>query len=458
MRQLDPKMTASRNISSFIYDIDRYDKEMPKTQSEELELLKSLGFEVNPHFKVFSDLDSLNKSYQDWVKKRHSLDYELDGIVIKINSRRIQEALGYTAKSPRWGVAYKFPAEQVTTQVLDIVLQVGRTGVLTPVAHLKPVLVAGSTVSRATLHNEDEIRRLDVRVGDTVILQKAGDVIPDIVSVVKDLRTGKEKEYKFPKKVPACGGDGSIERVPGQAAWRCVYKNSFEQQKRKFYHFVSKKAFDIVDLGPKVIDLLFEEGLISEYADIFTLERGDLIQLPRFAEKSVDNLLTSVKKAKKVKLSRFLVGLSIPQVGEETALDLANEFGTITKLRSTKYETLEKMSGVGPIIARSIVDFFQEKDNKKMVDNLLEVISIEKSEKVMGGKLKGLTFVLTGTLESMSRDIAKEKIRSLGGSIAESVSKETSYLIAGENTGSKYQKATELGVKILTENEFLSLL
>jgi DNA ligase (NAD+) len=458
MRQLDPKMTAARNLNSFIYDIDRYSGDIPKTQSEELVLLKSLGFEVNPHFKVFSDLDALNIYYENWAKKRHSLDYGLDGIVIKINSRKIQEALGYTAKSPRWGVAYKFPAEQVTTIVQDIVLQVGRTGVLTPVAHLSPVFVAGSTVSRATLHNEDEIRRLDVRIGDTVILQKAGDVIPDIVSVVKDLRTGKEKEFKFPKKVPACGGDGSIERVPGQAAWRCVYKNSFEQQKRKFYHFVSKKAFDIVDLGPKVIDLLFEEGLITEYADIFTLERGDLLQLPRFAEKSVDNLLESIKKAQKVKLSRFLVGLSIPQVGEETAIDLANEFGTLAKIMAAKYETLEKMQGVGPIIARSIVDFFADKDNKKMVNNLLEVTSIEKIKAVKGGSLSGKSFVLTGTLEGMSRDEAKEKIRALGGSVGESVSKETTYLIAGENTGSKYQKATELGVKILTEKEFLSLL
>lgn len=457
MRQLDPKMTAERKLNCFIYDIDSFSGKAPDTQSGELDLLQSLGFSVNKNYRVFNSIKEIQEYYLGWVEKRHSLDYELDGIVIKINSRKIQEALGYTAKSPRWGVAYKFPAEQVTTILEDIVLQVGRTGVLTPVAHLKPVVVSGSTVSRATLHNEDEIRRLDVRIGDTVILQKAGDVIPDIVSVVKELRTGKEKEYVWPTHVAVCGGDGSIERIPGQAAWRCVNKNSFEQQKRKFHHFVSKKAFDITDMGPKVADLLLQEGLISEYADIFTLKRGDLLALPRFAEKSVDNLLLSIKKSSKVRLSRFLVGLSIPQVGEETAIELADKFKTLEKLREVDFETLEKMEGIGPIIARSIVDFFKSKDNKKMIDNLVKEITFEKTESIGKGPLKGKTFVLTGTLESMSRDEAKEKIRSLGGSIGESVSKETSFLVAGENTGSKYKKAQDLGVKILSEKEFLSL-
>jgi DNA ligase (NAD+) len=458
LRQLDPKMTAARRLDSFIYDIDRFSKTSPKTQQEELALLKSLGFSVNSNFKVCKTIDDVQRYYETWAPKRHSLDYELDGIVIKVNSKKIQEALGYTAKSPRWGVAYKFPAEQVTTVVEDIVLQVGRTGVLTPVAHLRPVQVAGSTVSRATLHNEDEIRRLDVRIGDTVILQKAGDVIPDIVSVVKDLRTGKEKEYVWPTHVPMCGGDGRIERIPGQAAWRCVEKNSFEQQKRRFYHFVGKHAFDIVDMGPKVVDVLLEQSLISEYADIFTLKRGDLLQLPRFAEKSVDNLLNSIKKSSSVSLGRLLVGLSIPQVGEETALDLASHFKTLGKLRDASYGDLEALPGIGPIVAQSVVDFWKDKDNKKIVDHLLKEIAIEKVEGKSSGPLSGKTFVLTGTLESMSRDEAKEKIRAKGGAVSESVSKETSYLVAGENTGSKYAKAQSLGVKILDEKEFLALL
>lgn len=457
MRQLDPKMAKERRLNSFIYDIDRISGKRPENQLKEIQTLKNLGFEVNPHFAVFDSLEEVEKFYKKWAVKSKSLDYGLDGIVIKINSVKIQDALGYTAKSPRWGVAYKFPAEQVTTILEDIVLQVGRTGVLTPVAHLRPVVVAGSTVSRATLHNEDEINRLDLRIGDTVILQKAGDVIPDIVSVVKDLRTGKEKKFVWPKHVEACGGDGRIERVPGQAAWRCVYKNSYDQQKRKFYHFVSKKSFDIVHCGPKVVDLLLEENLISEYSDIFTLERGDLFSLPRFAEKSVDNLLSSVKKSSNVTLSRFLVGLSIPQVGEETAIDLAKHFKTFKKIQNAKFGNLEKLVGVGPIIAKSMVDFMKSKENQKMIKNLLKVVKIQKTEVSKGGKLKGKTFVLTGTI-SLSRDEAKSIIRQNGGEISESVSKDTDYVIVGENPGSKYDKAVKLGVKTLTEKEFQALI
>jgi DNA ligase (NAD+) len=457
IRQLDPKMAFSRKLNSFIYDIDEFSQKMPETQKEELNLLKQLGFNVNQNYALFSDLDAVKKYYDDWVKKRHNLDYELDGIVIKINSNKIQKALGYTAKSPRWGVAYKFPAEQVTTIVEDIALQIGRTGVLTPVAHLHPVLVAGSTVSRATLHNEDEIIRLDVRIGDTVILQKAGDVIPDIVSVVKELRTGKEKKFVWPTRVAQCGGDGKIERIPGQAAWRCVNKNSFEQQKRKFYHFVSKKSFDITDLGPKIIDVLLEQNLISEYADIFTLKRGDLLLLPRFAEKSADNLLSAIQKAKKVSLARFIIGLSVPQVGEETAYLLAQNFKTIHDLHKAIKENLEKIDGVGPIVAESIVDFFASKENKKIIDNLLKEVTITKQENISSSnKFAGKTFVLTGTI-SMSRDEAKEKIRKLGGIVSESVLSKTDYVVVGKNPGSKYEKAQDLGVRILSEGEFLDL-
>lgn len=458
IRQLDPKIASSRNLDSFIYDIDIYEKDIPETQDDKLALLSELGFSVNPYHKIFSDIDGINSFYETWTKKRHSLPYGLDGIVIKINSTKIQNALGYTAKSPRFGVAYKFPAEQVTTVVEDIVLQVGRTGVLTPVAHLRPVLVAGSTVSRATLHNEDEIRRLDVRIGDTVILQKAGDVIPDIVSVVKDLRDRKSKEFVWPTHVDVCGGDGRIERIPGQAAWRCVNKNSFEQQKRKFHHFVSKKALDITDMGPKVVDVLLENNLISEYADIFTLKKGDLLELPRFAEKSVDNLLSSVEKSRHTTMARLLVGISIPQVGEETAYDLSKKFGSIDKLLETSYEKLEVIPGIGPIIAKSITDFFANKENQKMLKNLLLQLKIEKEKFVSSTKISGKKFVVTGTLENLSRDEIKEKIRSAGGMVGESVSKETDYLVCGDNPGSKYDKAISLGVKILDEKGFLAII
>ncbi len=458
IRQLDPKIPASRNLSSFIYDIDKISEELSDTQREELNILSDLKFKTNPYTEVFDSLEGVEKFYKKWSKEKDRLDYGLDGIVIKINSRKIQNTLGFTGKSPRWGIAYKFPAEQVTTVVLDIVLQVGRTGVITPVAHLKPVFVAGSTVSRATLHNEDEIKRLDMRIGDTVILQKAGDVIPDIVQVLKELRTGKEKEYIFPKKVDACGGDGSIERIPGQAAWRCVYKNSFAQQKRKFYHFVSKKAFNIDGCGPKIIDVLLENNLISNFDDLFTLKKGDLLALPRFGEKSVDNIFVSIDKSKEISLAKFIVSLSIPQVGEETAIDIAKHFGTIEKIRKAKIEDLQIIDGVGDIVGQSVYEWFTDNDNNNLVNRLLKHIKIVEENKTSEDRLSGKSFVITGTLSSMSRDEIKDKIRMLGGEISESISSKTSYLVVGENPGSKLEKAQKLGVKILDENNFLELI
>jgi DNA ligase (NAD+) len=459
IRQLNPKIAAGRNLDSFIYDIDLF-SEIPETQKGELELLGRLGFQTNPHYKIFDSLLGVQKFYEKWSRKKNSLDYGLDGIVVKINSRKIQEALGYTGKSPRWGIAYKFPAEQVTTVVEDISFQVGRMGTVTPVAHLRKVLVAGSTVSRATLHNEDEIARLDVRVGDTVVLQKAGDVIPDIVSVVKELRTGKEKKFVWPKTVAACGGDGRIERISGQAAWRCVNKNSFEQQKRRFEHFVSKPALNIVDLGPKIIETLLRENLVGEYADIFTLEKGDLLSLPRFAEKSAGNIIAAISAARKTTLPRLLIGLSIPQIGEETAYDLAEHFETLKNLQDASFGDLEKINGIGPIVARSLSDFFTDKNNQKMLANLLKQLTVEKITPAQksAGKLSGKTFVLTGTLSSMSRDEAKQKIRALGGNISSSVSRETDFVVAGENPGSKKENAQKSGVPILSEDDFAKML
>lgn len=460
IRQLDSRITAKRNLSSFIYDIDKISTELPDTQAGELKLLTDLKFKTNPYYEVVDSLKGVEEYHKKWVKQKDKLDYGLDGMVVKINSRKIQEALGYTGKSPRWGVAYKFPAEQVTTVVEDIAFQVGRTGVITPVAHLKPVVVAGSTVSRATLHNEDEIKRLDIRIGDTVILQKAGDVIPDIVEVLKELRTGREKPFKFPNKIDACGGDGSIERIPGQAAWRCVFKNSYEVQKRKFYHFVSKKAFNMDGCGPKIIDVLLDNGLITNFDDIFTLKKGDLLSLPRFAEKSVDNLLASIESARKITLNRFIVSLSIPQVGEETSIDLMKNFGTLEKIRNAEVHDLQTINGVGDIVGESVFNWFADKENSKLVDRLLKYVEIEKvkTDSNKAGKLSGKSFVVTGTLSSMSRDEAKEKIRKLGGDISESVSTKTSYLVVGENAGSKLEKAQKLGVEILDEKKFLSLI
>ncbi len=458
IRQLDPKIASSRRLSTFIYDIDKLDGKFPATQDKELQLLGELGFKVNENFGVFDSLEKIEEFYAKWGKAKDTLDYGLDGLVIKINSKKIQDALGYTGKSPRWGIAYKFPAEQVTTIVEDILFQVGRTGTITPVAKLKPVLVAGSVVSRATLHNEDEIRRLDIRIGDTVILQKAGDVIPDIVQVVTNLRTGKEKIFVWPKVIDACGDGGKIERIPGEAAWRCVDKNSFQIQKRKFYHFVSKHAFNMDGCGPKIIDALLLNNLITHFDDLFTLKRGDLLLLPRFAEKSVDNLLDSIQKARKISLAKFLVSLSIPGIGEETAIDLEKNFGSIEKVRNAHIEDFQKIEGIGDKLAPGLVEFFADKSNSKLIDRLLKSIEIEKTVQTKNNKLVGKSFVVTGSLVSMSRDEAKEKIRERGGDISESISAKTTYLVVGENPGSKLAKAEDLGVAILNEHEFLKLI
>jgi DNA ligase (NAD+) len=455
IRQLDPKIAAERKLRTFIYDVALYEK-VPDRQFEELEFLKELGFKTNPYNKHCKNIEEVIKYWQEWQDKMKKEDYLADGIVVKVDERSFQEALGYTGKAPRWGIAFKFPAEQVTTILEDIVFQVGRTGVVTPVAHLRPVSVAGSTVSRATLHNEDEIKRLDVRIGDTVILQKAGDVIPDIVKVVLELRPKNSKPFIFPTHVPACGGDGRIERVPGQAAWRCVSNDSFEQHKRKFYYFVSKRCLNIDGLGPKIIDILLEEQLISTFDDIFTLKRGDLLALPRFAEKSVDNLLESVEKARKTTLPRLIASLSIPQVGEETAYDLAQHFGSIEKMMEAKYEEVEAIYGVGPVVAQAVVDWFKIADNRKLVRNLLKHIELQKIQ--VSSALAGKSFVFTGTLPMLEREAAQEMVRKAGGEVSSSVSKNTTYLVAGESAGSKLDKARDLGVTILTEEEFLKLI
>jgi DNA ligase (NAD+) len=346
----------------------------------------------------------------------------------------------------------------VTTVVEDIVFQIGRTGVVTPVAHLRPVLVAGSTVSRATLHNEDEIRRLDVRIGDTVVLQKAGDVIPDIVRVLVEMRDGTQKPFVWPKRVEGCGGDGAIERISGEAAWRCVVTGSFAQTQRTFYYFVSKKAFNIDGMGPRVIDALLDAGLITNFDDIFTLKKGDLMNLPRFAEKSVDNLLDAIGKARAVTLDRFLTALSIPQVGEETAYDVATHFGTLGKIMKASLQDFISIYGVGDVVAHALYTWFSHKENKQLLARLEKQVKVQTIKKAAASqKLSGKTFVLTGTLSGMTRDEAKAKILANGGSVSGSVSSKTNYVVAGENPGSKIDDAANLGIPVLDEAAFLNL-
>ncbi|MEI6042002.1 MAG: NAD-dependent DNA ligase LigA [bacterium] len=484
IRQLDSKIVADRKLDVFVYDLAQLGGGKilePETQINELAFLADLGFKVNKNAKHCKDIDEVISFWKKWQTLSKKEDYWIDGVVIKVNEVKYQKALGYTGKAPRFGIAFKFQAEQVTTVVEDIKLQVGRTGVLTPVAHLTPVEVAGSVVSRATLHNEDEIDRLDVRIGDTVILQKAGDVIPDIVSVLKEMRTGKEKKYKFPTYVPECGGDGSIERIPGQSAWRCIAKDSDVQQRRKLYHFVSKKCFDIDGFGPRQIDIFVENNLISSFDDIFTLTRGDILALPRFAEKSADNLIEGIERSKKISLPRFIFSLSILHVGEETAECVAGKFNTLEKLMKASVDDLRSVEGVGDVVANSIYDWFQSAANLELVNRLLEYVEVQKfvsplealkdrvasmgvkaGDGSKGDKEKsvnfiGKTFVLTGSLPTMTRDEAKDIIKSLGGDVNSSVSAKTDYVLAGESSGSKYEKALELGVKIIDEKEFRKL-
>jgi len=441
LRQLDPNMTRERELDTFAYDLVQIeDQPLPETQEEELKLLKKLGFKVNSHFKKVSDIHGVIDYWQSWHDKKDKQDYLIDGVVVKVNEKQFQDALGYTGKAPRFGVAFKFPAEQVTTVVENITLQLGRTGVLTPVAILRPVLVAGSTVSRATLHNEDEIKRKDIRIGDTVVIQKAGDVIPEVVKPVLEMRTGKEKVFKFPKNLP-----------------RDLYK----QQKRKLEYFVSRRVFDVDGLGQRLISQLMDAGLIYNADDIFNLKKGDLERLERFGEKSIENLLNAIEAAKDVTFARFIASLSIPQVGEETARDLANHFGDAGKFARASLEELQAIDGVGPIVAKAVVEWFKDKENKKLFERLLKQVRVKKEEGVKGaesGTLSGKKFVLTGTLQGLSRDDAKEKIRMRGGEVSSSVSKNTDYVVAGADPGEKFTKAQELGVRILNENEFLALL
>lgn len=467
IRQLDPRIVAKRKLGAFVYDLSKSDTDLPKTQEQELKRLTALGFRVNPHFTLCKDIGAAIAYWQKWQDKKEDEDYLFDGIVLKANDRAVQDALGYTGKAPRFAVAFKFSAEQVTTVVEDIALQVGRTGVITPVAHLRPVLVYGSTVSRATLHNEDEIERLGVRIGDTVILQKAGDVIPDIVQVLTEMRTGKEKVFHMPKKCPECGSLLEKKAITAggkkkelSAAYYCTNARCPAKDRRKFYHFTSKHAYDIEHLGPKNLDLLLDQGLITTFADIFTLEKGDLLALPRFGEKSADNLLTAIEKRRSIPLDRFIVGLSIPNIGEETARLIAENIKTpIAKFTTVKKDELEAIEGIGPTVAESVVSWFADEHNQKLVADLLAQVKVTPlALAVKSTKLRGMTFVLTGTMEALSRDEAKAKILELGGEVNSSVSKKTSYVVAGENPGSKYDNAVKFGVKVLDERGFLELM
>ena len=460
IRQLDSSIVASRKLVVTAYDISAGDEAI-HSQKGELEVLKKLGFKTDEDWKHCKTIKDVVSYYNAWEKKRDKKPYWIDGVVVKVNEKKYQDALGFTGKAPRWAIALKFPAEQGTTVIENVVVQVGRTGALTPVAHMKPVQLAGTTVTHATLHNFDEIKRLGVRIGDTVVVEKAGDIIPKVLRVLTKMRTGKEKKIAEPKKCPIC--DSPVERreilqkKKDSAALFCTNKSCYAQERRKIIHFVAKKAMNIDGLGKKIVEQLIDEGLIVTPADIFKLRVEDLVPLERFADKSAENLIASIEQSKKTTLPRFLFGLGIPHVGEESAIALANHFGSLQKLMNASRETLIEVPDVGERVAESIHSYFADSHNQKLLAELLGlgVRPANQSTKKIDGELNGKTLVLTGTLTSLTRDDAKQKIRDAGGSVSGSVSKKTDFVVVGENPGSKFDKAKSLGVQTLTEKEFL---
>ena len=460
LRQLDPAITAARPLDAFFYDLLLWEDpkgKAPRTQWEVHDLLRKWGFKVNPHSRLCSSVEEVVEYCRQWETVRPDLSWEIDGVVVKANSLAVQDSLGATAKAPRSKIAYKFAPVEVSTRLREIKVNVGRTGVLTPLAVLEPVRLAGSVISRATLHNEDFIRVKDIRPQDTVVIRKAGDVIPEVVRVVPEKRTGKEEPFTMPPVCPACGA--SVFREPGEAATRCLGASCPAQLKERIIHFVSKNAMNIEGMGPAVVNLLVEKGLVSDPADLYQLQYDDLIGLERFGEKSTRNLLASLEQSKKNSPARLLFALGIRHVGEEVARRLAGRFPDLDRLFSASEEELLAVPEIGGVIAESIRRYAGEAQNRELLAKLRRaglkfIDDTGKKEEPLEGK----TFVLTGALAAFTREEAEERLRGLGARVTGSVSGKTDYVVAGENPGSKYQKAVDLGVKTLTEQEFLQLI
>lgn len=454
IRQLDPKITASRKLSFIAWDLFGINT---LAHDESHQILHKLGFKTIKENRPCRNLEEVRDFKEEIDKNRGGLPFGIDGVVVVVNDNKVREKLGVVGKAPRGMIAYKFAPEEATTIVEDIQVQVGRTGTLTPVAILKPVLIAGSTVSRATLHNEDEIRKKDIRIGDTVVVHKAGDVIPEVERVIKELRAKNVKEFHFPKICPQCGG--KVVRENGKAAYKCVNKDCFVIKLRSLGHFVSRPAFDMAGLGPKILNKFLDEGLIKDAADLFNLKVGDIEPLERFAEKSAQNIVATIASHKRIDLPRFIYALGIPNTGEETAYELVKVFPTLEKLQKASLEEIDGIRDIGPIVAKSIYEYFQDKHNQEFIKRLRKAgVKIESDKSISSGKLKDKTFVFTGGLEALTRDEAKIKIRDLGGDVSESVSQETDYVVAGSEPGEKYDRAKELGIKIISEKEFLDLI
>ena len=458
LRVLDPAVTDSRKLSVFIYSVGFLDNNICETHSELQKNLASLRFPVNEHNRWCSNFEKTLALIEEWRTKKNDLDYEVDGLVIQLNSLAYRKRLGNTSKFPRWAVAYKYEAEQAETEVLEIVCQVGRTGSITPVANLEPVFVSGSTVSRATLHNEDEIRKKDIRVGDRVVIEKAGEIIPKVVRVV-DLRSKRNKPFKMPTLCPEC--QTRIFRPEGEAAWRCVNAACPAQLKERLKHFASRKAMDIDHMGPAVIDQLVESGRVENFSDLYTLKQEEVVGLERLAEKSAKNLIDAIEKSKSAGLARLLFGLGVRHVGQRAASILAETFRSIKVLKETSFEDMESVMEIGPVIAESLKSFLDQEANMQDIENLSNsgvVVEDPEAARKEVGVLAGKQFVLTGTLSEFSRDEAKKKIESLGGRVTSAVSTKTDYIVAGKDAGSKLTKAKKIEITVLDEKEFQKLI
>lgn len=460
LRQLDPRITASRNLSVFMYAIGYLEGNNPGSHGKGLAWLRELGFRVNPQHKICQDIQEVIEYCQGWQEKRFDLPYAIDGLVIKVNSLEQQERLGATLKSPRWAIAYKFPAEQAVSTIKDIIIRVGRTGVLTPTALLEPVQLAGTTVSKATLHNEDIILQKDIRIGDKALVQKAGDIIPEIVQIYPEQRTGNEKPFTLPTTCPECGSQ--VVRVAGEVAHRCTNENCPAKSREGIIHFVSRGAMDIVGLGEGIINQLIKGGLVKDPADLYDLKYEELIRLERMGARSSQKLLDAIAASKNNSLSQLLFGLGIRHVGERAAKILAQQFGSLAALMEARVEDLTNIPEIGPRIAESVVDYFNKPENQALLERLAQAgVNMEEQLAQSGAEeqiLAGKTFVVTGTLQGFSRQEAQQAIEQLGGKVSGSVSKKTDYVVVGENPGSKHDKALQLGVAVLNEEEFVALL
>jgi len=457
VRQKDPRLTARRPLDIWVYGLGWADGPYPSTHWETLHWLKELGFRINPHIARYDDLESVDIYYREWEEKRHELEYEIDGIVVKVNDFDLQARLGHVGREPRWAIAYKFPPIQATTKLLKIAINVGRTGSLNPYAILEPVRVGGVTVKQAALHNEDDVRRKDIRIGDTVIVQRAGEVIPQVVGPVVSKRSGREKEFVMPKRCPVCGGQ--VYRPPGEAMSYCTNRACPAQAFRWLTHFVSRGAMDIEGLGEQWCYVLLDKGLIEDPADLYSLTKEELLKLERMGPILADKIIANIQASKNRPLGRLLFALGIRHVGSEIAEILANHFGTLEAIANASLEELQSVPAIGPRIAESVYEYFQDERNRKVIEKLKRAgVNMEQKRAApKKGPLTGLTFVITGTL-SLPRAKIQALLENLGASTVDSVTRKTDYLVVGESPGSKLAKAQQYGVKLMDEKQLLALL